>query len=106
MNASKKGRFEEIIRHLAAKFFSLESNGLSMITVTKVVSTNAGDKIMAYFTVYPEKQERAALDFAKRKRNDFRRFVRENSRLANIPFFDFEIDRGEKARQKIDALAL
>ncbi len=106
MNAQKKGRLEEIIRHYAARFFSTESNYTSMITVTKVASTGQSEKAMIYFTVYPEDQEQAALDFARRQRSGFRNFVRENSRLSSVPFFDFAIDRGEKARQKIDALTL
>mgnify|MGYP001614709205 CR=1 FL=1 len=102
----KKDRFNEVIRDHAARFFSLESNRTSMITITKVVSTDSGDRVTVYFTVYPENQELAALDFARRKRSDFRNFVKENSRLSTMPFFEFEIDRGEKARQKIDALPL
>lgn len=102
----KKDRFNEVIRDHAARFFSMESNRTSMITITKVESTEKGERVTIYFTVYPENQEEAALDFAKRKRSDFREFVKDNSRLSIIPFFEFEIDRGEKARQKIDAIAL
>ncbi|MDO8579766.1 MAG: ribosome-binding factor A [bacterium] len=106
MKTQRKDRFNEVIRDLSARFLSMESNRTSMITITKVASTDKGDRVTIYFTVYPENQEDAALDFAKRKRSDFRNFVRDNSRLSIIPFFEFEIDRGEKARQKIDAIAL
>ncbi len=102
----KKDRFDGVIRDFAARFFSMESNRTSMITITKVTSTEKGERVTVYFTVYPENQEIAALDFARRKRSDFRNFVRDNSRLSIIPFFEFEIDRGERARQKIDAIAL
>jgi len=44
------------------------------------------------------------LDFAKRKRAEFRDFAKKNIRAGRIPFFDFEIDAGEKHRQKIDAI--
>jgi len=106
MKTQKKDRFNEVIRDLSARFLSMESNRTSMITITKVASTNKGDRVTIYFTVYPENREGVALDFVKRKRSDFRNFVRDNSRLSIIPFFEFEIDRGEKARQKIDAIAL
>lgn len=101
-NNKRANKLEEIIRDHAARFFSIESNRTSMITVTKVTSTNKGDRVTVYFTVYPEEREEAALDFARRKRSDFRGFVRDNSRLSVIPFFEFEIDRGELVRQKID----
>jgi ribosome-binding factor A len=99
----KQERFEEILRDNAARFFSLESNRTSMITVTKVLAKDNGRLVTIYITVFPEDQENAAIDFAKRKRTDFREYIKDHARLMRIPFFDFEIDRGEKARQKIDA---
>jgi ribosome-binding factor A len=103
MSTFKQERFEEILRGCAAQFVSLESNRKSMITITRVVANDQGNLATVYFTVLPEDQEEAALDFLKRKRSDFRAYVKYNARLMRIPFFDFEIDRGEKARQKIDA---
>lgn len=102
----KQGRFEEIIRDLAARFLSLESNRTSLITVTKIETNQQGSTATVFFTVLPENQEEAALDFAKRQRGQFREFVKEHGRLMRIPFFDFAIDHGEKSRQKIDALTI
>ncbi len=99
----KQERFEEILRDNAARFLAQESNRTSMITVTRVTATEKADLATVFITVFPENQEEAVLDFVKRKRSDFRAFVKYNARLMRIPFFDFEIDRGEKARQKIDA---
>lgn len=102
MSTYKKERYEEILKHLAAEFLSKESNRTSMITVTHVSANEKGNEATVYITVLPDSQETAALDFLKRKRSDFRAFVKYNARLMKLPFFDFEIDRGEKARQKID----
>ena len=103
MSTYKQERFEEILRGCAAEFLALESNRTSMITVTHVKTNDHGNTATVYITVFPENQEEAAVDFLKRKRSDFRAYVKYNARLMKIPFFDFEIDRGEKARQKIDA---
>jgi ribosome-binding factor A len=103
MSTYKQERFEEILKHLAAEFLSKESNRKSLITVTRVVTNDRGNNATIFFTVFPENQEEAALDFIKRQRSEFRAYVKYNARLMKIPFFDFEIDRGEKARQKIDA---
>lgn len=103
MSTFKQERFEEILRDCAAKFLALESNRTSMITVTRVTTNDRGNNATIFFTVFPDNQEDAALDFLKRKRSDFRAYVKYNARLMKIPFFDFEIDKGEKARQKIDA---
>lgn len=106
MSTIKDQRFEEILRDLAARFLALESNRTSLITVTRVGTADHGAQATIYFTVLPESAEAAALDFLKRKRSEFRDYVKEHARLMRIPFFDFEIDKGEKARQKIDAATL
>jgi ribosome-binding factor A len=102
MSTFKQERFEEILKHLAAEFLTRESNRTSMITITHVKTNDKGNLATILFTVYPENQETAVLDFLKRKRSEFRAYVKYNARLMKIPFFDFEVDRGEKARQKID----
>ena len=94
----------EVIHDLAAKFLNEQGNGSSMITVTAVEMSKDEKNASILFTVFPESQEKTALEFAKRKRSEFKEFVRQNSRLPRLPFFDFNIDLGEKNRQKIDSL--
>ena len=93
-----------ILRDMGARFLLLNGNQSSLITVTKVDLTKDEKRAIIFFTVFPEKFEKTALEFAKRKRPDFKEFVKENSRLGRIPMFDFEIDAGEKNRQRIDSL--
>ena len=100
--AFNQDRFEDIIKSLAADFLSRESNRMSLITVTKVTTDAKGSRATVYITVLPEDQEQAALDFTKRQRPHFREYVKKNARLMRIPFFDFQIDKGEKSRQTID----
>ena len=99
-------KLEELIKHLAADFLSIYSNRTSMITVTRVKCDEKGSRATVYYTVLPENKEEAASDYLKRNRTDFRAYVKYNARLMRIPFFDFEVDRGEKARQKIDEAML
>ena len=94
----------EIIRDLSARFLELEGNGKSLITVTSVQMSRDEKYATILFTVFPDVQEKTALEFAKRKRSEFKSFVRQNSTLGRVPFFDFGIDLGEKNRQKIDGL--
>ncbi|HRH22602.1 MAG TPA: ribosome-binding factor A [Candidatus Paceibacterota bacterium] len=100
----KKERMASVIKDLASKFLSLESNRTSLITVTDVKMNDKGDKGTIFMTVFPEAMEEGALDFTKRKRSDFREYVKEHSKLMRLPFFDFAIDTGEKNRMKIDEL--
>lgn len=93
-----------IVKKLAAEFMTKEADKSSIITVTKANISNNLKNATIFFSVFPENSEKSALNFAKRKRSDFRKYVKNNMRIRQIPFFDFEIDMGEKNRQKIEGL--
>lgn len=100
----KNERTVEVIKDLAAKFLDYEGNKSSLITVTSLDISKDGKKCTIFFTVFPDNLQKTALEFAKRKRSEFKKYVQNNSKLGRIPFMDFEIDMGEKNRQKIDEL--
>jgi len=102
IDQKKHGRFEEIIHALAARFVLTESSGAGLVTVTKIEVAGKGDTAKIFVTVFPESSEEKALAFLKRRRSDFREFVGSHSKLFRIPFFDFEIDKGEKNRQRVE----
>jgi ribosome-binding factor A len=98
-------KMPELIAHLAAEFIGLESNRTSLITVTGCKLSPDNKYGTVFFTVLPDNQEKAASDFLKRKRKEFRMFVREKSRIGRTPDISFALDLGEKNRQKIDFLS-
>lgn len=103
--SSKKDKIKELIKKLSAEFLSKEADKSSIITVTDVNISNNLKNVTIFFSVYPETSESSALDFAKRKRADFKKYAKSRMQIKRIPFFDFEIDFGEKNRQKIDRLS-
>lgn len=105
MSDIKEERVKEIIRHKASEFLERESSNNALITVTNITLTENGKKALISFTVFPTDKENGALDFAKRKRSDFRDFLKRETKLFRLPFVDFQIDLGEKNRQKIDSLS-
>ena len=106
MDTHKHGRVEEIIRTLTGQFLARESETKSLITVTKVEISDFGDMAYIFVTVFPEKEETKTLTSLKRLRSDLRLFIREHSKVMRIPTFDFDIDRGEKNRQRVDELSI
>lgn len=104
MPNQKNQKVQEMIRELAASFFSRESNRLSMITITDVELLSRGGKAIILMTVLPESMEQDAVEFAHRRLSDFREYVKSNSRIGRIPFFEVRIDSGEKNRQRIDEI--
>lgn len=92
------------VKDLAAKYLEQESNKQSLITVTRVEILNKGKKAAVLFTVLPDSEEEKALEFAQRKRKDFRLFLSRQKIFGFTPQIDFQIDLGEKNRQRIDQL--
>ena len=94
-----------LIKKTAAEFMQKNSNYTSIITITDVSVSNKGSRAIIFFTVLPESKEKGALDFAKRLRAEFQDFFSKKARIRSLPFFDFEIDKGEKNRQHIDEIS-
>ncbi|MFH1402528.1 MAG: ribosome-binding factor A [Patescibacteria group bacterium] len=101
----RQNKVKENIKNLAAQFLSMESNRVSLITVTNATVSKDLKKATIFISVLPETSEKSALNFAKRKRSDIRDFLKEKLKMKTIPFLDFELDMGEKNRQKIDELS-
>ena len=97
-------KINNLIRELAANFMEKEASNVSLLTVTGCEVTPDLKKATVYFTVLPESKEKSALDFAKRMRGDFRDYLKKNLEMRVIPFIDFQIDAGEKNRQRIEEL--
>lgn len=106
MQSQKQQQISEQIAHLAAEFLGRESNRQSLITVTRADVSPDMAKSTVYFTVMPDSYEDTALDFAKRQRAEFRSFIKKKTQMRRLPFFAFEIDRGEKHRQHLDTLEI
>ncbi len=99
-----QARLEEQLKMHAAAFLEYEGNKSSLLTVTGIEMTDGGKTATILFTVFPDTMEKTALEFAKRKRSEFRKYIRDHSAINRIPHLDFGIDRGEKNRQRIEEL--
>ncbi len=96
MRGDRKKRIEEQIAQIAAEFFKKEASRTALFTVIRASISKDFKNATIYFTVFPESKEKAALDFAKRHGSELREFAKKQLNLKTIPFFHFEIDKGEK----------
>ncbi len=87
----------ELIRQLAAEFLHRESNGTSLITVTRVEMYNKLSKAVVLFTVFPDAKQDEALDFAMRNRLDFKEFLKKRTKLMRLPRIEFAIDFAKRS---------
>ena len=98
-------RAAEAIRHGAAEFLAREAGPQSLITVTGVVLSTDLGHARVLLSVLPEDREAAALGLAHRHVEDFKDFLRSRVKLPRMPRVDFEIDRGEKNRQRLEEIS-
>jgi len=95
---------EQQILGITQDFFQRESSGASMITVTRAEISRDMKHGTIFITVFPENKEEAAINFAKRMRSEMRHYVMKRLPVKVIPFFETEIDYGEKNRLHVEAL--
>jgi len=94
-----------LIKDVAADFLNKESNRTSLITVTRADISKDFSNATVFFTVFPDEQQEQVLYFTRRKRADFKTYLKSHLRLKRIPFVDFKIDEGEKHRQRMDEVS-
>jgi len=101
----KDDKFISLISRFAGEYFNLESSKDSLITITKTEIFDRGKRALVYFTTIPREKEGQALEFAKRRRQDFHRFIMSKKSFGFAPKIDFCIDEGEHNRQRIDEIS-
>jgi ribosome-binding factor A len=104
MSSNRTEKIQDQIREVAAHLIERESNKTALITVTRVDLAERGRTATIYISVLPESGEESAINFLKRKRRELKEAVKDRLNIHPIPFLDVMIDKGEKARQTIDAL--
>ena|SRR3989344_8145663 len=105
MRDKKREIIAEILHRLASKFVQEEASKASLLTITRVEISPTGKEAKIFFTTLPEEQENTALKFLERKTPEFKRYVRDGSRIMLVPHIDFKIDYGERNRQRLDTLS-
>ena len=105
MRSIKRERVGKVIHRLAAEFVRDNSTNASLLTITRVELSEAGKNAKIYFTTLPESQENTALKFLLRKSPEFKRYMRDKSRIGRVPRIAFHIDYGERNRQRLDELS-
>jgi ribosome-binding factor A len=105
MREIKREKIGEILHRLAAEFVRDEAGNSSLLTITRVELSPTGKEAKIFFTTLPDDEEDTALKFLIRKIPEFKKYVRDESRIGMVPRIDFKIDYGERNRQRLDELS-
>jgi ribosome-binding factor A len=104
-SGKRRGRTVELVAHQAAMFIKEVAGSESLITVTRALASTRGEHITVFVSVFPEDKEVPALSYLARQREAFSDHLKAHSRLRPLPRVDFELDRGEKNRRRLDELS-
>jgi ribosome-binding factor A len=98
-------KLSQELQQRAALFLQRESNGQSLITVTRCDLTDNQKYATIFISVLPVEKEDTAIEFVRRQRRDFLEYIRKETKIGRLPTINFELDMGEKNRQRIDELS-
>jgi ribosome-binding factor A len=101
---AKDDKAEEFLKNAVAQYINTESNRTTLITVTSTRLSKDWARCTVLVTVFPDDKTKGALDFLNRKKDDVRAYVKDKVKLRRIPYFEFDLDVGEKHRQHMDEL--
>jgi ribosome-binding factor A len=82
-------RLASALTKAAAEFIARESNGRSLITVTRTVLDERGLHATIYISVYPDKDTRAVTEFLDRQKGAFITFLKSRIEARALPRMRF-----------------
>lgn len=105
MREIKREKRAKIIHRLAARFVEDIASPASLITITRAELSLTGKEAKIFFTTLPADRQETAEKFLVRKTPEFKRYLKNHSSIGLIPQLTFEIDLGERSRQRMDELS-
>ena len=95
----------ELLVHLAGQYIAREAGRSTLITPTRADIGRDRKNVTIYVSVFPTDQSEHALAFLTRHKDLFREYLKKASRLSILPYIKFELDYGERNRQRLDELS-
>jgi ribosome-binding factor A len=100
----REEKASSLILELAAKYIAREAGRGTLITPMRADISPDRKNATIFVSVFPDAEAEHALQFLTRHKDLFRNSLKK-ARLATLPFIRFELDYGEKNRQRMDELS-
>ena len=101
---TRQERLSSLFSKLSAQFLQKAYAGRELVTVTGCTISKDLEKGTLFLSVYPEGNEKRVLDSLSGMKQELRYFLSKHTEIKTLPYFDFEIDYGEKNRKRIEDL--
>ena len=76
----------------------------SIITITRVETSKDLKTAKIFISIFPENKEKETFGILKKKADELRKYVGSRIKMKFLPHLEFEIDKSEEARQKIEEI--
>ncbi len=96
-------KVNSLLMQLASAFLQKEASG-ALVTITRIETSKDLKLSKIFISIFPESKEKEIFGKIKAKAGEFRDYSSSKIKMKFLPYFEFEIDQGEKARAKIDEL--
>lgn len=103
--STRDDKAASLLLHAAGEFIAREAGRFTLITPTRADIGGDRKNATIYVSVFPDADTPRALAYLERNRDEFRQFLKKESRLSVLPFVRFELDEGERNRQRLDELS-
>ncbi|MGB4076286.1 MAG: hypothetical protein WBK28_01095 [Minisyncoccia bacterium] len=100
----KDERTASLLVHLAGNYIAREAGRETLITPTRAELGNDRNAVI-YVSVFPDEHMDHALLFLSRHTEQFRAYLKKESRFSFLPRVTFAADLGEKHRQHLDDIS-
>ena len=99
----RQEKVNSLLKNLAASFLSRETIG-AIISIIRIETSKDLKSAKLFISIFPETKEKEVLDLMNEKKNDLRKYIGSQIRMKFLPTLEFEIDKGEKSRKRIEEL--
>ena len=103
MTSRRQEKVNSLLKNLSADFLKKNADN-SIITITRLETSKDLKTAKIFISIFPESKETETIKFLKSRIGELREFVGSKIKMKFLPHLEFEIDKGEKERQKIEKL--
>jgi len=103
MSKRRLEKVNSLLRQLTAEYLAKEINSC-LLTITRVETSNDLKSAKIFISIFPEDKEKEILRFLKSEVGELQQFIGSKIKMKFLPRLEFEIDKAEKSRQKIEEI--
>jgi ribosome-binding factor A len=104
MSSRREEKIASLLKKLVSDFLARLELNKSIVTITSIELSKDLKFAKVFVSIYPEKEDEKILDIIKSGKSGIKKYIRSKTRLKFLPDLEFNIDKGERNRQKIEEL--